>query len=159
VAVYVRGLENLDALLVKADAYAQNEQLDPAIFIEARLAPDMFTLARQVQAACDAAKMGASRLADVERPAFPDTEVTFSELCARIGKTLAYVQGIEPEQFDGSADRVLTVNTGNGKIEMTGQAYLLKFSLPNFFFHVAMAYGILRHEGLNIGKSDYLGAF
>jgi uncharacterized protein len=159
IPVFTRAFGNLTALLEKAEAHAKAEGIDPAELIDARLAPDMYTLAGQIQGASDAAKSCAARLTGSENPSFPDTEKTFPELHARIAKTTAFLNAFTPAQFDDSAKRMITMNTRNKPISFEGQTYLLTFSLPNFFFHVTTAYDILRHKGLKIGKMDYLGSF
>jgi hypothetical protein len=155
--VFLRGLENLAAILAKGAAHAEARKIDPAVFVNARLAPDMLPLARQVQIASDAAKGCTARLAGAEIPSFPDTETTFPELQARIAKTIEFVKGFTAAQIDGSEERTCVLKTRNGEIKHRGQDYLLKLSLPNFFFHVTTAYDILRHNGVEIGKLDYLG--
>lgn len=159
VPVFTRGLGILSTLLDKAAAHAEARKLDPAVFMTARLALDMFPLSRQVQAASDAAKSGAARLAGIEPPSFPDTEASFPEIKQRIAKTVAFLDGIAPGQIDGSEERSVTLKLRGGEVGFTGQRYLLTFALPNFFFHVTTAYDILRHNGLDIGKRDYLGGF
>lgn len=159
VPVFVQALENLAHLLRKAEAQAQSQALAPAEFIEARLAPDMFNLARQVQSAADAAKICIARLAGQKPPSDPDTETTFDELQARIAKTLAFIRSVDPALVASAITRVIDVPLPTGARQFTGRSYLLKFCLPNFFFHVTTAYGILRHKGVAIGKLDYLGAF
>ncbi|WP_160000520.1 DUF1993 family protein [Roseomonas sp. 18066] len=158
-AIFLRGLTTLSTLLQKAEAHAAAEGLAPEALIQARLAPDMRDLAAQVQMASDAAKAGAGRLADVERPSFPDTETSFAELQARIQKTIDYVQGIDPAATEGGAERAITLTVGGRDYHFTGAAYLTQFALPNFFFHVTTAYDILRAQGLKIGKLDFLGPF
>lgn len=157
VPVFVRGLENLAAILAKGADHAEARKIDPAVFVNARLAPDMLHFARQVQIASDAAKGCVARLAGVEVPSFPDTETTFPELQARIAKTIDFVKVFTAAQIDGSEERTCTLKTRNGEITHRGQDYLLKLSLPNFFFHVTTAYDILRHNGVELGKLDYLG--
>jgi hypothetical protein len=153
----VRMLQNLSTILEKAAAYAQVHQIDPVSLIEARLAPDMFTLARQVQSAADAAKTCAARLAGEVPPSYPDTEASFAELQDRIAKTIAFVQGFRPDQIEGAEDRTITVPMRKEHVTFRGGDYLTQFVLPNFFFHVTTAYDILRQQGLEIGKRDYLG--
>src|SRR5262245_29000458 len=155
--VFVRGLENLAAILAKGAAHAEAKKIDPSVFINARLFPDMLALARQVQIASDAAKGCTARLAGAEVPSFPDTETTFPELQARIAKTIDFVKRFTAAQIDGSEERTCVLKTRNGEITHRGQDYLLKLSLPNFFFHVTTAYDILRHNGVEVGKMDYLG--
>jgi hypothetical protein len=157
--VFIRGLGNLSILLDKAAAYSETHRSDPDALIEARLAPDMFTLAGQIQAGCDAAKACIGRLADVERPSFPDTEKSFPELQNRIGKTVDFIEHIEREKIEAGGDRNLTIKIRGTNVDLAGSVYLLQFALPNFFFHMTTAYDILRHNGLQIGKMDYLGTF
>lgn len=159
VPVFIRGLGALSAILDKAAAHAEAKKIDPAVFINARLAPDMFPLARQVQAASDAAKACVARLAGIAVPSYADTETTFPELQARIAKTVAFLQSADAEQIDGSEERTFTLKLRSSEATFRGQPYLLTIALPNFFFHVTTAYDILRHNGLEIGKLDYLGQF
>jgi uncharacterized protein len=158
VPVFVRALENLSAILHKGAAYAQARKIEPAVLINARLYPDMLPLSRQIQIATDNAKGPASRLAEVERPVYEDNETTFEDLQARIAKTIAFLQSIKPAQIDGSEDRTITMKVGPDEKSFKGQPYLLGFALPNFFFHVTTAYSILRHSGVEIGKTDFIGA-
>jgi hypothetical protein len=157
VPVFLRGLENLSAILAKGAAHADAKKIDPSVFINARLAPDMLALARQVQIASDAAKGCTARLAGAEVPSFPDTETTFPELQARIAKTIEFVKGFKPAQIDGSEERTCVLKTRTAEITHRGQDYLFKLALPNFYFHVTTAYDILRHNGVELGKMDYLG--
>lgn len=151
-------LHSLDAILGKAQSHASAKKIDPAALLQARLYPDMFPLVRQVQIASDNAKGIAARLAGVEVPAFPDTEQSFAELHARIAKTLDFINTIQPEQINGSEERDVVVYKGSPyEMQFQGQAYLLHFGLPNFLFHVTTAYAILRHNGVEIGKDDFLG--
>ena len=159
IPVFVRALGNLSAILDKAAAQAEARKIDPPVFINARLAPDMFPLSRQVQSASDSAKGCAARLAGVEVPRYEDIETTFPELRARIAKTVAFMQGVKPAQIDGSEDRTITLKLRGREVNYSGRDYLLNFVLPNFFFHATTAYAILRHNGLEIGKTDYLGNF
>lgn len=157
VPVLARGLENLAAILAKAAAHAEAKKIDPAVFLNARLAPDMFPLSRQVQIASDAAKACVARLAGIEVPGYPDTESTFPELQARIAKTIAFVKSATAAQIDGSEARTVTLKMRGEEVTFRGQDYLLNLALPNFYFHVTTAYDILRHNGVDLGKSDYLG--
>jgi hypothetical protein len=157
VPVFVRALTNLSAILRKAEAHAAAKKIDPAVFVNARLAPDMFALSRQVQSASDSAKGCAARLAGMEVPRYEDTESTFPELQARIAKTVAFMQGVSPEVIAGSEERKIVLKLRGQETSFSGQAYLLTFALPNFFFHVVTAYDILRHNGVDIGKADFLG--
>ena len=159
VPVFIRALTNLSSLLAKAQAHVQEQGIEPAKWIDARLAPDMFSLARQVQSASDAAKSCGARLAACEIPSFPDTETTFDELQARIAKTLTFLGNLRQEQFDHSGERPIVMNMRGTEKSFTGYDYLYQLALPNLFFHVTTAYDILRHQGLAIGKKDYLGSF
>lgn len=156
VPVFAKELTVLSKLLEKGEAHVAARGLEPAELLEARLAPDMYALTRQVQAACDAAKFGSARPAGVTPPSNPDTETTFAELQARIKAMLDFINGIDKAAFDGAATRPVTVKTGSGELNFTGQNYLLGFALPNFFFHMVTAYDILRHKGVEIGKRDFL---
>jgi hypothetical protein len=150
-------LDALSALLDKAQDYAAAKQVDPAILLQTRLAPDMFPLLKQVQVATDLAKNGASRLAGTEPPSFADAETSIPELKARIARTLQHLETVDAAAIDASADRVLTFPLGPArKGQMRGDDYLNHFLLPNFYFHVTAAYTILRHCGVDIGKMDYL---
>ncbi len=156
--VFTRQLANLSAILHKAEAHAAARKIDPAVFINARLAPDMFPLSRQVQSASDSAKGCAARLAGVAVPSYADTETTFPELQARITKTVAFLQSLGPELIEGSEERAIVLKLRGQETRFTGQSYLLNYALPNFFFHAATAYDILRHNGVEIGKQDFLGS-
>jgi len=159
VPVFARGLGQLTHLLDKSLAHAQANGIDPATLFEARLAPDMLTLAGQIQRASDASKLGAARLAGVTAPSFPDTETTCDELLARIAKTQDFLQSVDRALIDGQEERAVTIHTRGTEVHFTAQRYLLQFALPNFFFHVTTAYDVLRHSGMPIGKLDYLGKF
>lgn len=150
-------LTALSGLLDKAESYATEKKFDPAILLNTRLAPDMFSLTGQVWAATDLAKNGAARLSGIEPPRFEDTEKTIAELKARIAKTLAFIRSVDRKQIDGSADRALTFPLGPKNIgEMKGEDYLNHFMLPNFYFHFTTAYAILRHCGMPLSKTDFL---
>jgi hypothetical protein len=153
VPLLVRGLDNLSAVLKKGEAHSGS-----AGFIAARLAPDMFTLAGQVQRASDTAKGCAARLAGIDNPGFPDTETTFAQLQERIAKTIAFLKGVTPAQIDGSEHKPISFKAGPYTLNFTGASYLTTFVLPNFYFHVTTAYDILRNNGVAVGKMDYLGA-
>jgi hypothetical protein len=158
VPVFEIGLNALSGLLDKAAAFATAKKLDPSVLPQYRLAPDMFTLARQVQASCDQAKNGASRLAGVEPPKFEDNEKTIDELKARIAKTVAYVKSLDQAKLDAAVDREITFPLGPvNKGHMKGDDYLTHFVLPNFYFHLTAAYAVLRHAGVELGKRDFLG--
>lgn len=153
-------LQSLDGILAKAEQHAAAKKIDPSVLLQARLYPDMFPLVRQVQIASDNAKGIAARLAGVDIPSFADTEQTFGELRARINKTLDFIASITPEQVDGSEDRQVVVYKGAPyEMQLAGQTYLIQYGLPNFLFHVTTAYAILRHNGVEIGKNDYIGKF
>ncbi|MGR9087821.1 MAG: DUF1993 domain-containing protein [Gammaproteobacteria bacterium] len=157
VPVFVRMLDNLSIILEKAVQYADEKKIDPSVLIDARLAPDMYPLSRQVQIATDMAKGCAARLAGLDVPVYEDNESTFPELQARIAKTVAFVQSVSASQIDGSEDRTVTLKLRNQEVSFKGQPYLLHFVLPNFYFHITTAYAILRHNGLSIGKRDFVG--
>lgn len=159
VPVFVRMLKNLSTLLEKAVVHMQQQGIEPSTWVNARLAPDMFTLAHQVQSASDAAKAGAARLAGCEVPSFADNETTFAELQARIAKTLTFLASLHQEQFEHSGERPIIVKMHDRTVTFSGYDYLYRMSLPNLFFHITTAYDIMRHLGLNIGKRDFLGPF
>lgn len=157
VPVFQHMLRNLVHMLEKAEANAQARKFDTAVLAQARLAPDMLPFTRQVLIACDAAKLAAARISGKEAPKFEDTETTFEDLKARIRKTLAYLETVPAADLDGTEDKEITFPVGReAKRTMTAQAYLATWALPNFFFHVTTAYAILRHNGVDLGKSDYL---
>jgi uncharacterized protein len=158
VPVLIQHLTALTSVLDKADAFAAAKKIDPSVLLNARLAPDMFPLTRQVQIACDFAKGVAGRLAAVDLPAYDDTEKSIPELKARVKKTVDFLQGLKPTQIDGSEDRTVEIKMAGKPVTFKGQPYLVHFAMPNFFFHLAMAYGILRHNGVDLGKRDYMGA-
>jgi hypothetical protein len=153
---YALMLKNLAAILEKAEAHATAAGADLATYLEARIAPDMAPLTRQVQMASDAAKGGAARLAGVTPPSMPDTETTWAEVKERIAKTIAFVESITPAQVDGDDNRIVELVTPNRTLTFTARDFLLQFSLPNFHFHVVTAYALLRQQGVPLGKLDYL---
>ena len=157
VPVFVRGLTNLSAILKKAQEHAAAKDIEPSVLLACRLYPDMHPLVRQVQIASDSAKFCISRLAGIEPPKFEDVETTFDELYTRIDKTIAFLKGVDATQIDGTESRQVTLTMRTGNIEFEGMNYLLHFALPNFFFHTTTAYDILRHNGVELGKFDYLG--
>lgn len=157
VPVFVRMLNSLAAVLEKGDAHAKAKNIDPAILLGSRLYPDMFPLSRQVQIASDGAKGGAARLAGVDIPAYEDNEKTFEDLIARCRKTVAFLETLKPAQIDGSEEKTITLEMRAGPVSFKGQNYLLNHVNPNLFFHITTAYGILRHNGVELGKRDYLG--
>ena len=150
-------LNALSANLGKAEAYATVKKIDPSVLLGMRLAPDMFSLTRQVQVVCDQAKNGAARLAGVEPPKFEDNETTVEQLKARVDKTIAFLKTLDAKAIDASADRDITFPLGPKKAQMKGDDYLNHFVLPNFYFHATAAYAILRHAGVDVGKRDFLG--
>jgi hypothetical protein len=154
---FANTLKNLSAILDKAQAYCEAKKYDPAALISYRLFPDMFQLSRQVQVACDTAKGAMARLAAVEIPKHEDTEKTFPELKERIAQTLAFIQTIKPAQVDGSEDKQIVMKRPSGDVTFTGMQFLLGHAYPNFYFHVTTAYNILRHNGVEIGKRDFIG--
>jgi uncharacterized protein len=150
-------LGNLSHILDKAAAHAEARKFDPVALLQYRLAPDMLPFTKQVQIACDAAKNGVARLSGVEAPKFEDKEASFPELKARIQNTLDYLASVAPASLDGNEDKEITFPVGRDATRtMKGEAYLKHWALPNFFFHITMAYAILRHNGVELGKSDYL---
>jgi len=157
--IFDKMLANLSGILAKAAAWAESRKIEPAVLLTARLAPDMFALTRQVQIACDFAKGTCARLAGAELPKFEDNEASFADLQARIARTRQFVATFKPAQIDGTEDRDIRFQGGRGAVmEFKGQAYLTGFALPNFYFHTSMAYAILRHNGLDIGKGDFIGS-
>ena len=157
VPTFIRALTSLAEVLQKAADHCEAKKIDPAVLVNSRLFPDMFPLAKQVQIASDAAKGGAARLAQVEPPAFEDNETTLPQLIERAKKTVAYLQTLKAEQIDGSEGRTVSWKTRTATKEMQGQPYLLHHVIPNVYFHVTTTYNILRHNGIEIGKRDYLG--
>ena len=150
-------LNNLSSILKKGAEFAADKKIDEKVLVESRLAPDMFPLAKQVQIACDQVKMGMSRLSGVEAPKHADTETTFAQLQERIAQTIAFIDSIKPEQIDGTEAKEIKFSIKEWSFEFVGEQYLFTWIVPNFYFHVTTAYNILRHNGLQIGKTDYLG--
>ena len=157
VPVFVKTLGNLSAILDKAAAFAAAKKVDESVMLGLRLAPDMFTLGRQIQQATVHAKGAAARLAGMEPPAIDSTGETFAEYKACIDKVIAFLNGLKPEQIDGSEGREITLKVGPNTMTFKGQAYLAHFAMPNFFFHTTTAYDILRHNGVELGKRDFIG--
>ncbi len=149
-------LGNLSHILDKGLAHAQARKIDPQVLVTDRLAPDMLPLARQVQIACDVSKLGIARLAGVDSPKFEDTESTFEQLKERIARTLAWLDTVPAQALDGTEDKEVTFPVRDSSRTMRGEAYLKHWVLPNLFFHVTTAYNILRHDGVDLGKADYL---
>ena len=154
---FVNILTNLSAILDKAQAHVEARKIDPAALTAYRLFPDMLPMTRQVQIACDGAKGAVARLAGVDIPKHEDTEQTFAELKARIAKTIDFVRSIKPAQLDGTEDKDITLKLGGKDTTFKGMQYLLGHVLPNFYFHVTTTYNILRHNGVEIGKKDFIG--
>jgi hypothetical protein len=150
-------LKNLSAILDKAQAHCEARKIDPLVLTSARLYPDMFPLSRQVQIATDTAKGAVSRLAGAEIPKYDDTEQTFAELKARIAKTIDYVMSVPAAKIEGSEGKDIVMRLGGKDVTFKGMQYLLGHAYPNFYFHVTTAYNILRHNGVEIGKRDYIG--
>jgi hypothetical protein len=157
VPVFVRMLTNLKGILNKAAGHAQAKKIDEAALLNARLFPDMFVFTRQVQIACDFARGTGARLAGKEPPAYEDTEQTIAELIARIDRSIDYVRTLTAREIDGSEAREIVRPLRGEPKKFTGINYLLQFALPNFFFHTTTAYAILRHNGIDIGKGDFIG--
>lgn len=158
VPVFTRMLGHLAAWLDKAEAHAQAKKFDTSVYLAARLAPDMLPFTKQIQIACDAAKFGVARLAGVEAPKFEDNEASFADLRERIRKTVAFVESVPASAIDGAEDRDITVPRRDGNIVLKGEFYLKHYVQPNFYFHVTTAYALLRHNGVELGKGDFLGA-
>ena len=160
IPVFQQMLGGLGGVLTKADAHVAEKKLDPNALLQARLFPDMFPLLRQVQVASDFAKSVSARLAGVEVPKLDDSEQSFVELQARIATVLAFISGLAPELFDDAATREIVTQSGTPKENrFSGQSYLLNYGLPHFFFHTTAAYAVLRHNGVEVGKKDYIGTY
>ena len=158
VPIFVRMLEQMLLWLDKAEAHATAKKYDTTVLLASRLAPDMLPFVKQIQIGCDAAKFGVARLAGVEAPKFDDNEATLDELRGRIRKTIAYVQSVPAASIDGTDDKDVDVPRRDGTLTLKGEPYLKHFVLPNFFFHVTTTYALLRHNGVELGKADYLGS-
>jgi hypothetical protein len=156
---FIHILNNLSAMLDMAQAHAVAKKIDPAALSTFRLFPDMFPLSKQVQVACDLSKGAMARLAGVENPKHEDTEQTFAELKARIAKTIAFIDSVKREQIDGTEDKDIVVKLGKQEYTFKGMQYLLIFAYPNVYFHATTAYNILRHNGVELGKKDFVGNF
>lgn len=159
VPVFTQMLNSLSDLLNKAETHANEKKIDPNALLQARLFPDMFALTRQVLIAADFAKGSCARLAGVEVPKYDDTEQTFADLKARIAKTLDFISSLPQAQIDGSEERDITTSSGPNSKSFKGQTYLLHYALPQFFFHVTTVYAILRHNGIEVGKRDFMGKY
>jgi hypothetical protein len=157
IPVFIQTMTAMSAILDKAVAHCESRKIDPAVLINYRLAPDMFPLSRQIQIMCDMAKGAGARLAGVAVPSDPDVETSFDELKARIAKTSGFLAGLDAAAINDSAGKTVTLKVGGQEIAFVGGQYLSHFALPNFFFHAATAYDILRHAGLPLSKGDFLG--
>jgi uncharacterized protein len=158
IPVLTRGLTNMSAILDKAAAHATAKKFDSVVLAQSRLFPDMHPLVRQVQIACDTAKGAAARLAGIEVPKHEDTEVTFAELKARIAKTVDFLKSVTAAQLKDAENRSIEIKFPSSSWKFTGKSYLTDFVLPNFYFHTSIAYALLRKAGVEVGKSDFLGA-
>lgn len=158
VPVFTRALNNLSHVLDKGAAFAEERKIDPSVLINSRLAPDMLPLSKQVQIASDMALRGSARLAGAEVTNVPDTETSFAELKGRVAKTISTIEAFTADRIDGSEDRKITITVGGKDWTFTGRDYLFNFVLPNLFFHATATYLILRHNGVELGKMDFLGA-
>jgi hypothetical protein len=153
----IRMLQSISKIMDKAVAQAKSEDKDLSTLLDARLAPDMHPLPRQIQIMSDAAKGAAARLAGIEAPSMPDTETTFPELQQRISKTIDFLKSVSKDKLAGAEDREVVLKFPSGEMKFSGRDFLTQFALPNFYFHATTAYGLLRHKGITIGKMDYLG--
>ncbi len=158
VPIFVRMLGNMNTWLDKAEAHAKEKKFESSVYLSARLAPDMLPFTAQIQIACDAAKFCMSRISGVEAPKFEDNEATLADLRERVRKTIDYVSSVPADAIDGTDAKDITVPRRAGPMTMKGETYLKQFVLPNFFFHVTTVYALLRHNGVDLGKADYLGA-
>jgi uncharacterized protein len=158
IPVLCRGLTNLSAILAKAAAHAAAKKFDSIVLVQSRLYPDMFPLSRQIQIACDTAKGAAARLAGLENPKHEDTETTLADLKQRVAKTLDFVKSITADKMRDSENRAIELKFPSRTLRFTGRAYLTDFVLPNFYFHESMVYALLRNNGVEVGKDDFLGA-
>ncbi len=159
VPVFLRMMNNLIVILEKGMAHAEARKIEPEVLVNARLYPDMFPMLRQIRIATDAAMSGAARLAGMEPPKLENTETTFPELIGRVRKTIDYLNTFKPAQIDGSESRQITIKVRDDTLKFDGQTFLLNRVLPNLYFHITTAYDILRHNGVELGKKDYLGKF
>lgn len=155
---FVRALNNLSAILEKGAAHAQEKDIDPSILVTDRLFPDMFPLSRQVQIACDVSKGAAARISGIEAPSHEDSESSFEELIARINKTIEFLNSLPTDKINGTEEKEIKFQAGPYELDFTGATYLSMWALPNIYFHVTTTYNILRHNGVALGKIDYVGA-
>ena len=157
VPIFARMLGNLLTWLDKAEAHATARKFDPSVYLSSRLAPDMLPFTNQIQIACDAVKFGVARLSGVEAPKFADDEASLADLRTRVRKTIDFIQSVPAAQIDGTEDKDVVVPRRDGSMTLKGEAYLKNFVLPNFLFHVTTTYALLRHNGVELGKGDFLG--
>jgi uncharacterized protein len=157
IPVFQKYLGNLKVILKKAEDHCEAKKIDPAVLLSSRLYPDMFTLLRQVQITTDTVKGATCRLAGKDVPAFEDKETTFADLYARIDKTLEIVNAAQASEIDGSEEREIVIKPGGREVRFRGQDYLVNWVMANFYFHITTAYAIMRHNGVEVGKMDYLG--
>jgi uncharacterized protein len=157
VPAFLQILGSLSGILTKAEAHCKAKNIAPDVLLGARLFPDMLPLSKQIQFVCDFAAKGCARLTHSEVPSTPDTETTFEELKQRLAKTIEYVKSFKPAQFEGADAREVSFPVGPNTMTLKGQQFLSGFAFPNFYFHAATAHGILRHNGVEIGKRDFLG--
>lgn len=158
VPAYIRGFAVLTTLIEKAEAFAEEKKINPAVLVNARLAPDMLPFSGQIQRASDTAKATIRRLTDVDVPSFPDEEASLADLRERIAKTVALLENVDSAALDGADAKSVDLSAGSLKVTLSGEEYVQKFALPNFYFHVTTAYDILRHNGVPLGKLTYIGA-
>ncbi|MEJ7808304.1 MAG: DUF1993 domain-containing protein [Telluria sp.] len=159
VPVFKQILTSLSAILDKAEAHATEKKIEPNALLQARLYPDMFPLARQVQVACDFAKGASARLAGVDVPRYDDTEQSFADLKERIATVIRFIDGLPQDGIEASAQRDISTSSGANAKQFKGQVYLMHYALPHFYFHATTAYAILRHSGVEVGKKDFIGSF
>ena len=155
---FVRALNNLSAILEKGAAHAKEKDIDPSILVTDRLFPDMFPLSRQVQIACDVSKGAAARISGIEAPSHEDSESSFEELIERINKTIEFLNSLPTDKINGTEEKEIKFQAGPYELDFTGATYLSMWALPNIYFHVTTTYNILRHNGVALGKIDYVGA-
>lgn len=155
--VFLRALDNLSAILKKGEAFAAAKKIEPSVLLQSRLAADMLPLTKQVQIVSDVSKGAIARLSGIENPSFADTESSFAELQERISKTITFIRTASEKQIDGTEKKSIQLKVGGNDLAFEGQQYLLHFAIPNVFFHVSIAYAILRHNGVELGKKDFLG--
>lgn len=155
--VFLRALDNLSAILKKGEAFATAKKIDPSVLLTSRLYPDMLPLTKQIQIVSDVSKGAIARLSGIENPSFADNEASFAELQERIAKTAAFIKTANEKQIDGTEKKSINLKVGGNDLAFEGQQYLLHFAIPNVFFHVSIAYAILRHNGVELGKKDFLG--